>query len=132
MGECGCTTNDRRYRIPGPDKTFYLLTLSGACENCDAPPGITIEVITPEHTLYREYKRGEFNDGQLKFEKWRDSRGVAIVCGMRKHEFVKAILPHLIGLDSKELGDEGKLDEAGAEVVIEEMYDDSQTRPAIV
>ena len=90
------------------------------------------ELIEPNNTLYREYKRGEFSDGPLKFRKWPDSKGVAITTGMLRHEFVKALSSHLIGMSSRDYTDNGKLDRIAAETILEEMYDDSQTKPAIV
>lgn len=132
MCECGCTMNDERYRFPGPDKSFYLLTLSGGCVDCDAGPGVSIELIEPNNSLYREYKRGEFTNGKLRFEKWPDSKGAAVVVGYRQHEFIRALLQHLIGVSSEELGENGVIDEAGAEVILEEMYEDAMFRPKLV
>lgn len=132
MCECGCTMNDEKLTFPGPGKSFYILTLAGHCEDCDAAPGVTIEHIKPDHPLWRDYKRGEFISGPLNFNQWPDGPGVAIVTGMRKHEFVAAMTKHLEGLDSRMLGDGGKMDEDGAEVVAEEMYADSQVQPHVV
>lgn len=133
MCECGCTMNDRKYRFPGPTKSFYVLTLHGACENCDAPTGISIELILPGTFLFKRENREEFTDGELQFHDWPESKGVAIQCGMLKHEFVAKLMPHLIGLDSSEMGgDDGKIDSYGAEVILEEMYEDAQVRPSIV
>jgi hypothetical protein len=119
MCECGCTSNDERYSFPGPGKTLYLLTLSKGCESCDAGPGITIERFQRKASTFDL----EFIDGTLPFEEWPDSEGVAIICGFRKHEFVKAMRQHLTDTPVDEL------DESGAEVVLEEMYSDSVFRP---
>ena len=132
MGECGCTMNDDRYTLPGPGKSIYLITLSAGCVDCDGPAGVSIERISPDSILYREYKRGEFTDGELKLEKWPDSEGVAIATGMRKHEFVKAVGKHLVGVSANDIGENGVIDEIGAEVIAEEMFDDSQVKPSIV
>lgn len=129
MCECGCTMNDDRYTFPAPGKSFYLLTLSKACCECDAPSGVTIERIDPSNVLYKDYKRGDFTSGPLSFEKWTDSVGVAIITGMRTHEFIKATQSHLIGVSSHEMGEGGRIDECGAEVILEEMYQDAQVRP---
>lgn len=132
MGECGCTGNDDRYLLPGPKKSFYLISLTVACKYCDAPPGITIEHITPEHALYREYKRGEFNHGLLKFNDWPEGPGLAIVTGLRQHEFVQKMLTHLAGTNANDIGENGVIDEIGAEVLLEEMYSDSCVQPHLV
>lgn len=133
MCECGCTMNDRRYRLPAPGKSFYLVKLSGACVDCDAPPGITIELVEPTHTLYRDYKRGDFETMPLKLEKWVDTKGVAIRTGMQQRQFVEAMAKHLVGLDSKEMGGgDGRIDDVGAETIAEEMYEDSTTVPTLV
>jgi len=123
--------SDLRYTFPATSKeSFYLLTLSGGCVGCDASPGVTIELIDKSNVLWDEYKRGEFIDGKLKFEKWPDSKGVAIITGFRKHEFVKALTSHLTGTSWDGLTDrDGKVDEIGAEVVLEEMYLDSLVKP---
>lgn len=132
MCECGCTMNDDKYTFPGPGKSYYLLTLSGECKSCDAPPGVTLELIEPGASLYAEYKRGDFNTEQLKLEKWPDSKGVAFITGMRSHEFVKSVLRHLEGLEVKHFVENGRIDRIGAETILEEMYDDSQVRPYVV
>lgn len=132
MCECGCTMSDDRYTFPGPGKTFYVLSLSGECKSCDAPPGITIEHIKPGDALYDDYRRGDFIDGPLKFEKWPDNLGVAIVTGMRQDEFVKSTKQHLIGIASADFGEKGKIDRIGAETILEELYDDSQVKPWLV
>lgn len=132
MCECGCSSNDERYRLLGPDRLLYIITLSGHCASCDAPAGMSIEEIDEKHSLYWEYQNGDFNCESLRFEKWADSKGVAIITGMRKHEFVKAMMPHLVGVSSDEMGDNGTIDEDGAEVIAEEMYDESQTRPVLL
>lgn len=132
MCECGCTMNDEKLTFPGPGKSFYILSLAAECKSCDAPPGITIELIEPGNVLWDEYKRGEFVDGPLQFEKWRDSKGVAIVTGMRQHEFVKATISNLMGLEIEDFCEGGKIDESGAEVILEEMYDDSQVKPHVI
>ena len=132
MCECGCTSNDDRFSFPGPGKSFYILTLSGGCVDCDAPSGVSIELIEPENVMFIDYRRGEFLNGKLKFEKWPDSKGAAIVTGLRKHEFVKALMSHLVGVSSDEMGENGKIDEPGADVILDEMYEDSQVRPKLV
>lgn len=124
--------NDDRFTFPGPRKSFYLLTLSGGCADCAAGPGFSIELIEPSHTLYKDYKRGHFNTEKLAFEDWPDSKGVAIITGPRRHEFVKSVLQHLVGVSSDELGENGKIDEIGAEVILEEMYEDAMFRPVLV
>lgn len=132
MCECGCVSSDRHFRFPASGDSFYILTLQGACVDCDGAPSIRIELVEPSNTLYEEYVRGDFLDGDLAFEECPDSKAVSIVCGMRRHEFVKAMMAHLVGVDSSELGEDGTIDEAGAEVILEEMYEDSQTQPRVL
>jgi hypothetical protein len=133
MCECGCVGNDDKYSLPGPGESFYLVSLSVACENCDAPPGITIERLDPACRMFEEYATsGMYGVKPLTLNDWTDGKGVAIVTGMRKDEFVKAMLPHLIGVDSRKLGENGVLDECGAEVIAEEMYANSWNQPAVV
>jgi len=107
-----------------------MLTLSAGCTECDAPPGVTIELIDSSNVLYKDYKRGEFINGKLQFEKWSDSNGVAIITGFRKHEFVKALTSHIAGTNWDDMkDDDGVVDEISAEVVLEEMYLDSLVKP---
>ena len=127
MCECGCTSNDLRYWFPSPGKQVYLLTLSKGCIDCDAPSGVSIELI--DKSSYMFQNREDYLDGELKFEDWCDSKGVAIVTGLRRHEFVKALQEHLIGVSSDEMGENGVIDESGAEVILEEMFKDSQVKP---
>ncbi len=132
MGECGCTMNDNKYTLPGPGKSFYLVSLSGGCVDCDAPPGVTIELIKPGDPLYAEYKSGEYVDGPMTLSNWGDSKGVAIITGHRRHEFVKETLSHLNGLEVKHFVDHGRIGKTGAETILEEMYEDSRVKPSIV
>ncbi len=134
MCECGCPGTWTRYRFPAPKRAFYLLTLMGPCTNCDGSSGFTIELIEPgsfEHGYYsKDYP--EALDGELAFEKWGNGNlGVGFDTGMRKHEFIDKLMPHLIGVDSRELGEKGKIDKFGADAILEEMYDDAQVKPAL-
>lgn len=129
MGECGCTLNDYKYLLPGPGENFYVVTLSAGCVDCDAPSGITIELIKRGDFMFTDDHRVEFTDGMLRLEKWSDSEGVAIVTGFRRHEFVAKLKSYLIGVSAKDMGENGKIDEVGAEVILEEMYDDSVVMP---
>lgn len=129
MGECGCTMNDRKYWFPGPGRFLYLLTLSAGCIDCDAPSGVTIELLKPGDFMAERKHLDEFTEGPLPFEKWSDSMGVAVVAGLRRHEFVAKLRSHLVGVDSNELGTDGVLDEDGADVILEEAYEDSVVMP---
>jgi hypothetical protein len=129
MCECGCTMSDIRYTLAGPMPTLrYLVTMSGPCVNCDSPAGVSIERISPDSVYWLE----EYTDGTLPLSDWGDSQGAAIVCGYRKHEFAKAMARHLIGVSSVEMGEGGKIDDVGAEVIAEEMYEDAQFRPFLL
>jgi hypothetical protein len=134
MCECGCVLNDEHYTLPGPGKTFYVVTLSGHCESCDAPSGISIRLCQPGEFNHGYYSDLDNTQGALKFEKWGDgSLGAAIVCGLDKSSFVKMLQPHLVGIDSREIGDEnGVIDNCGADVIAEEMYGDVQKRPTVI
>jgi len=130
MCECGCVANDRRYWFPGPNETIYVLVLSAGCVDCDAPSGVSIEALKPGDFMYSKIKQDEYGEGALEFEKWTDtSDGVVLVTGLLRHEFIAKLKSHLIGVSSEELGTDGKLDEDGAEVILEEMYDDSIVKP---
>jgi hypothetical protein len=121
MCECGCVANDEKYWFPAPGDDVYILTLTKGCVSCDAAAGVSIELISKKDLMWKH--RRDYLDGKLKFKKWADSGGVAIITGFRKHEFVNAIKSHLIGTPIKEL------DEIGAEVLLEEAYEDSVVRP---
>jgi hypothetical protein len=121
--------NDVRYTLDGPEPRLrYLVTLSGACPSCDAPAGFCIERISPDSVYWSD----EYTDGPLPLSDWGDSRGAAFVCSYRKHEFATAMSRHLIGVSSVEMGEDGKIDDAGAEVIAEEMYEDAQFRPFLL
>lgn len=129
MCECGCVSNDKRFTLTGPGDSYYLITLRGHCKECDGSSVVLIELLEPGthgHGYYRDY-----TSGPLPFDKWPDSMGVTINVGMTDQEFRAKLAPHLIGLDSKELGDDGVLDDAAVDVLLEEMYDDAQTFPSI-
>lgn len=133
MCECGCGMRDKKYWFPGPSESYYVLTLSVACVDCDSPPGVTIELIEPGTPMFDIYKQEEYLDGALAFQLWGgQTKGVAVITGMRKHEFVSVMKSHLTGINSKEYSDSGVIDEDGAEVIAEEAYGDSWVQPHIV
>lgn len=133
MCECGCVTNDEHYKFPGPGKTFYVLTIHGGCVSCDSPPLIDIEHVSPGTHQFDWYQELDSLDGDLPFEKWADGRrGMAIACGWLRHEFIKAGMSHLVGVSTDEMGEEGKIDESGADVILEEMFDDVTFRPRLI
>lgn len=133
MCECGCAGNHDRYLFPAPNRGLYVLTIAGHCLNCDGGSGISIELIEPSNSMYREYKRGDWTNGKLKFDDWGDSKGVSIVCGKQRHEFIHDCLKHLVGIDCVDMGSGGgQIDEAGADVILEEMYEDAQLKPFII
>lgn len=133
MGECGCVGNDERYWFPAPNNGIYLLTISGGCTDCCAPPGVTVELVE-RGKKSREWKEREwYIDGELQFQDWGNgNKGAAVVTGFEKHEFIKALLPHLVGVDSKKMGENGAIDESGADVILDEMYEDAMFRPRII
>lgn len=132
MCECGCTMNDKHYTFPGPGESYYLLTLSGDCRDCDAPCGVTLELLEPGTFKHEYYQQRDHIDGKLKFEPWADSKGVAIITGFRMHEFVAALKSQLVGVSADEMGENGAIDDAGAAVILEEMYEDAQITPFLV
>jgi hypothetical protein len=127
MCECGCVANDERYLFPAPGKKLYMLTLSKGCVECDGPAGISIERIDRKNIYYTQ--REDFTDGELKFEKWSDSEGVAIITGMLRHEFIKALSPQLVGTNIEDMANEKVIDEIDAEVILEEMFEASVVMP---
>lgn len=132
MCECGCTGNDKQYSMPGPNGSIYVVILHGGCLSCDSPAGIAIEYVEPSDGLFEEYRSGDYIDGPMPFEQWPDCKGAAIVVGYRKHEFVAAVQSHLIGVSSDDMGIGGAIDELGAEVIAEEMYEDARFCPQLV
>lgn len=131
MGECGCSSNWKRYWFPAPNKQIYLLTLSDGCTNCYGPPGISIELISKDSYLWKD--RNDYLNGELKFESWAESLGVAIKTGPEQHEFVESLKKWLIGINSKELGEDKKtIDRYGAEVILEDMYPDAIFCPQLI
>lgn len=130
MGECGCTSNDDHYWFPAPKNQVYVLTISGGCTDCCVPPGITIELISKNGMEWKE--REWWITGELQFADWGYKKGAAVVTGFDRHDFIAALRHNLIGVDSRELGESGKIDAAGADVILEEMYEDAMFRPRLV
>lgn len=131
MGECGCSLNDDKYWFPGPGESYYLLTLSAACTECDTPDGISLEHVKPGDVTYNTSRHEDYCDGQLVFAKWPHNDGVAIVTSLRRHEFIAKLLSHLVGVDSRELSDGDALDDAAADVILDEMYPAATVKPQI-
>jgi hypothetical protein len=125
--------NDVHFILPARSGLVYLLTLSRACESCDAPSGITIERFKSRKQL-KDNRGFDELPNNLPFEKWRDCDGAAIITSHRKHEFVKAVKNSLIGLKSDDFADKpGQgFDDIAAETILEEMYSDSIVTPTLV
>ena len=135
MCECGCTGQATRYKFPAPGKAFYLLSLFPHCTNCDVQSGITIELIAPGSEQLKHWKEWpECIEGDLPFHEWkaRGSMGASIVTGLKCDEFIAALSQHLVGVDSKEMGDDGTIDADGADVILDEMHSDAQIQPRLV
>lgn len=132
MCECGCPETWTRYRFPAPNGSFYVLTLMGTCTNCDGASGFRIELCKPGSHEYEYYTDDcpDAIDGELHFTKPHGC--VHFDTGVQKHKFVESLLSHLVGVDSREMGEDGVIDKYGAEVILEEMYEDSQVKPTMV
>jgi hypothetical protein len=135
MCECGCSGNADHYVLPGPNRSVYLITLQSACINCDGPDGITIELF-PSKRAVREYlcwADDEFPE-TVPLDKWPCSKGACISTGRTKGEFIETMKKQFVGFQPKGLLDEGQdaFDENAAEVIVEEMYEDSTMRPKLV
>ena len=137
MGECGCVSNDDVYTLPGPKGSLYVIRLSGPCQYCESPPGVTVERFDRGTVYYDHYTNpdeGGRTAKPLPLEAWPDGPGVAIVTGMTRRELERAGGPHLIGVSSRpeDLGDDGgRLGEVAAEVLMEQMYDDVTFKPRL-
>ncbi len=131
MCECGCVANDRKYTLPGPGESYYLVTLRGNCVECCGESVVLIELLEPGTHDHEYYKDPDYIDGPLPLSKWSDSTGAKISVGMTIEEFQSKLSPHLVGLDSDEVGEDGILDDAAVETILEEMYEDAQKFPSI-
>lgn len=130
MGECGCVEQDDRYWFPAPKNQVYVLTISGGCTDCCAPPGITIELISKDGCEWKE--REWYLNGELKLQDWNYKKGVAVITGHERCEFIDKLRSFLVGVDSRAMGEKGKIDAAGADVILDEMYEDAMFRPRLV
>ena len=132
MCECGCTGNDDRYQLAGPNDSVYLITMRGACVNCDGSDVVLIEHFKDNNAL-RDWCCGELPP-ILPLVQWIDTQGVQITTGRLKDEFIKKLNNHLVGLKSDDLADEPgmPLDEIAAEEILDEMYNDTTFRPTVL
>ena len=46
MCECGCGTFNGRWKLKAPNKKWYVISIYGGCQNCDAPAGISIDLMS--------------------------------------------------------------------------------------
>jgi hypothetical protein len=126
--------NDDKFVLPGPNNSVYLLTFRGACKNCDGSDEIIIERFANKRAVrdYLCWAPDEYPE-TIKLEKWPESHGVCIITGKLQHEFVEALKGQLIGMKPADFVDKpnGVIDENAADAILEEMYDDSTTRPKL-
>ena len=48
MGACGCNETNGVCRVPGKNKTQYIIGYSVPCQYCDSPVGITIDKLSAQ------------------------------------------------------------------------------------
>lgn len=65
MCECGCSTGNTIFELPGPGKTIYLLEFGHGCRDCETPAGVIISKIQRNSPDYLP----ELYSGPVPFEK---------------------------------------------------------------
>lgn len=48
MGECGCSSTDVMFRIPGPEGVHYGIEIYGSCHYCHTPAGVVVHRFNDE------------------------------------------------------------------------------------
>lgn len=79
MGECGCYLRSKLVgKMPGPNRAWYFLSVYPGCRECDAPVGVSIDLLN----------RDEWRDQDIKPEdvptiadSTRRNSGVPVVDG---------------------------------------------------
>lgn len=123
MCTCGCIGRADRYKIEGPDKSFYVISLIPACKSCYVGGTIRIELIHEHNPEYKDVIDADWGVEDLP---WIDRYNpmVDFATGPNESEFVELISPHLVGLED--------MDKIGAETAAEEMYNNVIVNPYLV
>lgn len=128
MCECGCTSGNQSYMLPGPKRSVYLLTFQPACTDCDGPTAVIVQ-------RYPNRKEVESLMGDMPPElpmmevyNWLET---TVITGKTKGEFIRDCRNMLIGIDPMDMADEesGTWDDAAADEILDEMYGDTTTTP---
>lgn len=48
MCECGCSDFNAKYKLKGPDGSWYSISIYPGCKDCDTPAGVQIGRHSPE------------------------------------------------------------------------------------
>lgn len=127
MCECGCTTNNEAYRLPGGKGFFYVIELYAGCDNCTAGPGVLVRKITRE-----SYDHEDVKDAQLLPLHTHD-KGMtecAIALGLDPDTFRKEAIPIIDGYPT---GRRKKLDEHDGYEIADRVWKEViRRRPDVV
>jgi len=110
MGECGCTSGNRLYRLKAP-KGYYILQMNPGCDYCDVGPSIFI--YTPEEAA--SFLMDEIDHlPDLPF----NFRCAVIKAGPDRAELMKAATETMVGAETED----GKIDDILAEILAEDLW----------
>jgi len=120
MGECGCASCCKCYRLPISKTACFMIELYPGCKDCVAPPGVVIRRVEKSSSSYWE----EAQDcPEMKLAAIDGYHEAAIQCGLDSDEFRKEVVRIIEGTD---VGDdtEGKIDDVLAEILADDIWGD--------
>lgn len=123
MGACGCEemgsggTQSLR-QFAGPDGTVYVIELCRPCDYCQTPFGVSVYQLSPEALEFVGPFRDLFDSGQV--ETWDE--GMTHIASLPMLDPWK-LRRHVAG-EAKRSAEEEALDGVGAEIVVEEIFDE--------
>ena len=66
MCECGCIEMGKRWELPGPEGTRYIVHKYPGCKNCSTPCGVSIQKIyKKEYNLVERFLELQFVENEI-------------------------------------------------------------------
>lgn len=86
MCECGCVSDTKIFKFPGPKCSKYILEIYPGCKDCSSGPGIFIRKVKTkaDKDLAKEAQ-------DLPFIEFDGNTEAAIRCGPDRYELIRGI-----------------------------------------
>jgi|GEM_PF-3725588 len=121
MGECGCISGNKTYKLRGPGGGWYVFQMNPGCDYCGVGPTIHISIPQTSKLYYEE---------ELEYIPIIPTIGsgkevVAVIkCGIPKDQAANLAIKTMIGSETED----NKIDEYLAEILGEDFWEEAMSQ----